>query len=51
LDSTPETLDELKFILRTISEIKDISLQVEVRIRDLQERYRVLDMYALVVCT
>ncbi|ELU10552.1 hypothetical protein CAPTEDRAFT_221643 [Capitella teleta] len=48
LDSTPETLDELKFILRIISEIKEISLQVEIRIQDLQERYRVLDMYSLV---
>lgn len=49
LDGTPDSLDDLKFVLRTISDIKNMSLDVEMNIRDLQERYRVLEMYNLVV--
>ena len=40
LEKMPTTLDELKFILRTISDIKDISLIVETKIRDLQVRVK-----------
>lgn len=49
LENDPDNLEELKFVLQTITKIKDISLNVETRIRDLQERYRVLDMYDLEV--
>ena len=49
LESTPNSLDDLKFVLSTISDIKNMSLEVEDTIRDLQERYRVLDMYDLTV--
>ena len=45
LDSTPDSLDDLKFVLRTISDIKDMSLDVELRIHDLQERYVLQIMY------
>ena len=36
-------------MLQTITIIKDMSLDVETRIRDLQERYRVLGLYDLEV--
>ena len=49
LDHTPDSLDDLKFILRTISDIKNMSLEVETKTRDLQERYRILYMYDLLV--
>ena len=49
MEQMPNSLDDLKFVLRTISEIKDLSLSVETKTRDLQERYRVLDMYGLLV--
>ena len=49
LDSIPNSLDDLKFVLRTITSIKEMSLDVETQVRDLQERYRILDMYNLLV--
>ncbi|KAE8635010.1 hypothetical protein XENTR_v10002490 [Xenopus tropicalis] len=45
LKTTPETLEDLKFVLGTIANIRDISLTVEMRYRDIQERYRTLSMY------
>ena len=44
----PANLEELKFILRTISSIKDMSLDVETDTRDVQERYRVLGAYGCI---
>ena len=49
LDRKPDSLDDLKFVLRTISNIKDISLEVETSMRDVQERYRILSAYNLLV--
>ncbi|XP_073442216.1 dynein axonemal heavy chain 10 [Dendrobates tinctorius] len=41
----PDTLEDLKFVLATIADIRDMSLVVEMRYRDIQERYRTLTMY------
>lgn len=49
LDRYPTTLEELKFVLKTISDIKLVSLDIETRIRDMQERFRTLCMYDLPV--
>ena len=49
LKEVPDTLEDLKFVLKTITDIKDMSLDVEMRIRDIRERYRVLDMYRIPV--
>jgi len=49
LDDKPNNLDELKFVLRTISHIRDISVDVETSVRDVVERYRLLAMYNLLV--
>ncbi|KAM4707116.1 dynein axonemal heavy chain 10 [Discoglossus pictus] len=45
LKITPTSLEELKFVLATIADIRDMSLIVEIRIRDIQERYRTMTMY------
>ncbi|XP_058850532.1 dynein axonemal heavy chain 10 [Acipenser ruthenus] len=45
LKRSPETLEDLKFVLGTIADIRDMSLTVEMRVRDIQERYRTLAMY------
>ena len=39
LGRSPETLEDLKFVLKTISNIQDITLDVETRARDITERY------------
>ena len=49
LEIKPNSLEELKFVLRTISDIRDMSLRVENSFRDLDERYRVLVVYNLCV--
>lgn len=38
-------MEDLKFVLGTIRDIRDMSLSVEMRINDIQERYRTLSMY------
>ncbi|XP_028567040.2 dynein axonemal heavy chain 10 isoform X2 [Podarcis muralis] len=45
LKTTPSTLEDLKFVLGTIAEIKDMSLEVELKYLDIRERYRTLAMY------
>ncbi|CAH2295752.1 dynein heavy chain 10, axonemal [Pelobates cultripes] len=45
LKKTPDTLENLKFVLATIADIKDMSLVVELRYCDIRERYRTLAMY------
>ncbi|XP_017580699.2 dynein heavy chain 10, axonemal [Pygocentrus nattereri] len=45
LKRTPNTLEDLKFVLGTISNIRNMSLTVEMRFVDIQERYRTLSMY------
>ena len=49
LEQTPNSLEDLKFVLTTISDIKAMSLEVEDKIRDIQERYRTLSMYDIEV--
>ena len=38
LDRPPSTLEDLKFVLATIARIKEVSLDVELRIADITER-------------
>ncbi|XP_074916070.1 dynein axonemal heavy chain 10 [Chelonoidis abingdonii] len=45
LRKTPDSLEDLKFVLGTIAEIKDMTLQVELKYLDIQERYRTLAVY------
>uniref|UniRef100_H3BAL0 Dynein axonemal heavy chain 10 n=1 Tax=Latimeria chalumnae TaxID=7897 RepID=H3BAL0_LATCH len=45
LKKSPDTLEDLKFVLGTIAAIRGMSLTVEMRFRDIQERYRTLAMY------
>ncbi|XP_048641449.1 dynein axonemal heavy chain 10 isoform X3 [Marmota marmota marmota] len=47
LKKSPSTLEELKFVLATIAEIKSKSLVMELRYKDVQERYRTLAMYKI----
>nr|XP_015221526.1 PREDICTED: dynein heavy chain 10, axonemal [Lepisosteus oculatus] len=49
LKKNPETLEDLKFVLGTIADIRDMSLVVEMRFTDIQERYRTLGMYGVQV--
>ena len=49
LKHSPESLEELKFVLSVISQIRAMSLDVEMRIRSIVEEYRTLDMYAITV--
>ena len=49
LKRAPDTLEDLKFVLRVIADIRDKSLDVELRYVDLQERYRTLLMYDIEV--
>uniref|UniRef100_A0A8C4WLB8 Dynein axonemal heavy chain 10 n=1 Tax=Gopherus evgoodei TaxID=1825980 RepID=A0A8C4WLB8_9SAUR len=49
LRKTPDSLEELKFVLGTIAEIKDMTLQVELKYLDIQERYRTLAVYNIPV--
>ncbi|KAL4700985.1 hypothetical protein H8959_014989 [Pygathrix nigripes] len=47
LRKIPNTLEDLKFVLATIAEIRSKSLVMELRYRDVQERYRTMAMYNL----
>ncbi len=49
LKKFPETLEELKVTLNVIATIRRISLEVELRYRDIQEKYRTLVMYDIPV--
>nr|WAW84832.1 axonemal dynein heavy chain 10 [Halisarca dujardinii] len=49
LQTETETLENLKFVLGVISKVREISLDVELRYRDIQERYRTLAMYRIEV--
>uniref|UniRef100_A0A8C4TE89 Dynein axonemal heavy chain 10 n=1 Tax=Erpetoichthys calabaricus TaxID=27687 RepID=A0A8C4TE89_ERPCA len=49
LKKSPENLEDLKFVLATIANIRDMSLVVDLRIEDIQERYRTLIMYNIQV--
>ncbi|XP_030648846.1 dynein heavy chain 10, axonemal [Chanos chanos] len=45
LKKSPDTLQDLKFVLATVSDIRNMSLTVELRIADIQERYRTMALY------
>ncbi|KAM4616801.1 dynein axonemal heavy chain 10 [Polymixia lowei] len=49
LKLNPNTLEDLKFVLGTISDIRNMSLAVEMRFTDIQEKYRTLAMYKVEV--
>lgn len=49
LRQTPDSFDSLKSVLGTISSIRDMSIDVEMRYIDIKERYRTLAMYKLEV--
>lgn len=49
LKQSPDTFEDLKSVLSTISDIRDMSLDVEMRFTDIQERYRTLAMYKVEV--
>ncbi|XP_064378089.1 dynein axonemal heavy chain 10 [Dromaius novaehollandiae] len=49
LKRPPDSLEDLKFVLGTIAEIKDMSFKVELKYLDIQERYRTLAMYSIPV--
>ncbi|CAK8985449.1 unnamed protein product [Durusdinium trenchii] len=45
LQETPDSLDKLKFILSIISKILSVSMDMELRMQDVRERYRTLELY------
>jgi dynein heavy chain len=45
LQETPDSLDKLKFILSVISQILSVSMDMEIRMQDVRERYRTLQLY------
>uniref|UniRef100_A0A4X2JQB9 Dynein axonemal heavy chain 10 n=1 Tax=Vombatus ursinus TaxID=29139 RepID=A0A4X2JQB9_VOMUR len=47
LKRPPTSLEDLKFVLATIAEIRSKSFLVELRFKDIQERYRTMAMYDL----
>lgn len=49
LRKSPSTLEDLKFVLATIAEIRTKSLVMELRYQDVQERYRTLGLYHIIV--
>ncbi|XP_037633762.1 dynein heavy chain 10, axonemal [Sebastes umbrosus] len=49
LKQKPATFEVLKSVLGTISDIRDMSLDVEMRFTDIKERYRTLAMYKVEV--
>ncbi|TPP59989.1 Dynein heavy chain 10 axonemal [Fasciola gigantica] len=49
LESCPTTLDELKALLKLIRDLRLRSLDVELQIRDIQERYRLLRFHQFAV--
>ncbi|XP_035496799.2 dynein axonemal heavy chain 10-like [Scophthalmus maximus] len=49
LKQSPDTFEDLKSVLGTISDIKYMSLDVEMRVNDIKERYRTLAMYKMEV--
>lgn len=45
LQENPDSLDKLKFILSIISKILAVSMDMELRMQDVRERYRTLELY------
>ncbi|XP_047141246.1 dynein axonemal heavy chain 10 isoform X1 [Hydra vulgaris] len=49
LKYSPDTIETLKFVLKSITNINDLQSHIEFRIYDIQERYRTLHMYGIEV--
>ena len=49
LQTETDSLESLKFVLGVIAKVREMSLEVELRYRDVQERYRTLAMYSIEV--
>lgn len=49
LKQKPDTFEDLTSVLGTIVDIRDMSLDVEMRFTDIQERYRTLAMHKVEV--
>ncbi|XP_041853005.1 dynein heavy chain 10, axonemal [Melanotaenia boesemani] len=49
LKQSPDTFEDLQSVLGTISDIRDMSLDVELRYIEIQERYRTLAIYKVEV--
>ncbi|XP_005344424.1 dynein heavy chain 10, axonemal [Microtus ochrogaster] len=47
LKKGPTTLEDLKFVLATIAEVRTKSLVMELRYKDIQERYRTMAIYGI----
>eukprot|EP00927_Polykrikos_kofoidii_P034569 TRINITY_DN29308_c0_g1_i1.p1 TRINITY_DN29308_c0_g1~~TRINITY_DN29308_c0_g1_i1.p1 ORF type:complete len:3708 (-),score=892.28 TRINITY_DN29308_c0_g1_i1:94-10965(-) len=45
LQEPPSSLDKLKFILSVIGQILSVSMDMEIRMQDVRERYRTLTLY------
>ncbi|XP_028270606.1 dynein heavy chain 10, axonemal isoform X2 [Parambassis ranga] len=45
LKQSPDTFEDLKSVISTISDIRDMSLDVEMKFIDIKERYRTMAMY------
>lgn len=45
LKLNPTTFEELKTVLTAISDIRNMAVDVEMKLYDIQERYRTLAMY------
>uniref|UniRef100_A0A8C4NHV0 Uncharacterized protein n=1 Tax=Eptatretus burgeri TaxID=7764 RepID=A0A8C4NHV0_EPTBU len=43
----PHTLDDLKLVLSTTAHVRKISLDTELRIQDLQEKYHTMEMHSI----
>ena len=50
LETSPDSLEDLKYVLRTITDIKDMSLDVEDCMLTIAEKYRILETYHIAVC-
>ena len=49
LETSPDSLEDLKYVLRTITDIKDMSLNVENCMLTIAEKYRILETYHIAV--
>lgn len=49
LSADPQDLDTLKFVLKTIADVADMGMDVELKYLDTMERYRTLRQYSIAV--
>ena len=50
LKRTTDTLEDLKFVLRTIAEIQNLSDVIEEKINNVKDKYNLLESYHQKVC-